>query len=266
MDAVDYELISKYYDVAYKNLPGLIDVPFYVDIAQRHGGPVLEVACGTGRILLEIARLGMTIEGVDYSEDMLSILEGKLHNETEELQQRVTLHRGDMRTFSLKKQFRLVIMPFRSLQHMYTVDDQIQALERMRQHLNPSDGLLVFNVFYPNFTMLEKDMHREILEIEWQDPNNAKRKVKRFFTREKVDKLNQYFEGFFTFKTYENTELIMEEKAPIKMGFFTYPQMQLLFTHCGLEIVEEFGSFMKEPIDVLKEMIFLVRRKAQERR
>ena len=49
-------------------------MPFYVDLARKSGGPVLEIACGTGRVLLPIAREGIEIEGVDNSESMLRIV------------------------------------------------------------------------------------------------------------------------------------------------------------------------------------------------
>jgi len=257
MDSQDYELVAKYYDGSYNLKPDLNDLPFYLEIAKQQGGPVLEIACGTGRVLVEIAKLGITIEGVDFSQKMLSILREKLHKESENVRQRVTLHIGDMRTFWLEKQFRLVTIPFRSLQHMYTIEDQVKALKRTKDHLQPKDGLLVFNVFYPDYTLLDK----EVMDSEWIDPSNPNRILRRYFIRYKVNKLYQYFEGAFIYKTYENSKIIKEEKTPIKMGYYTYPHMQLLFEHCGLEILKEYGSFSKDPIDICQEMIFILRRK-----
>ena len=59
-----YTVGAKYYDGAYQDNPNLHDVPFYLDLAQRYGGPILEIACGTGRVLLEVARKGIEIWGV----------------------------------------------------------------------------------------------------------------------------------------------------------------------------------------------------------
>src|SRR5437899_4283220 len=72
-----YAVLAKYYDGAYAAMTDLIDGPFYVDLAQRIGGPVLEIGCGTGRVLLPIARAGTTIHGVDSSLPMLGILDRK---------------------------------------------------------------------------------------------------------------------------------------------------------------------------------------------
>lgn len=74
--AVDYRQVSaKYYDDAYATKEDLQDLEFYVDMAKANGGPVLELACGTGRILLHIAREGISIHGVDNSLPMLNVLQ-----------------------------------------------------------------------------------------------------------------------------------------------------------------------------------------------
>ena len=54
--ADSYDILAPHYDAAYASKADLVDVPFYVDLSRQLGGPVLEIACGTGRVLLEIAR------------------------------------------------------------------------------------------------------------------------------------------------------------------------------------------------------------------
>ena len=73
-----YCLSAKYYDGAYSSMKDLVDAPFYVELAKQSGGPVLEVGCGTGRVLVPIAREGIEIHGVDNSGPMLEILKAKL--------------------------------------------------------------------------------------------------------------------------------------------------------------------------------------------
>ena len=113
-----YEILASHYDTGYCSKQDLVDVPFYLDLARKSGGPVLEIACGTGRVLLPIARQGIEIEGVDNSESMLRILRRNLAREPREVRERVTIHEGDMRDFRLEKKFQLVTI-FRPLQHMY---------------------------------------------------------------------------------------------------------------------------------------------------
>src|SRR4029077_2093045 len=84
--AIDYRQVSaKYYDDAYATKEDLPDLEFYVDMAKANGGPVLELACGTGRILLPIAREGISIHGVDNSLPMLNVLQDKLRQELKDV-------------------------------------------------------------------------------------------------------------------------------------------------------------------------------------
>src|SRR5580704_4203890 len=121
--AVDsYRVTAKYYDAAYSAKQDLVDLPFYLELARQSPGPILEIACGTGRVLIPIARRGIEIHGVDNSLPMLEILKGNLAGEPQDVRGRVTLHEGDMRDFRLGAQYPLVIIPFRPMQHMHRVE------------------------------------------------------------------------------------------------------------------------------------------------
>ncbi len=253
-----YSSAAKYYDGAYQNNPNLYDLPFYLDLAERYGGPVLEIACGTGRILLEIAREGTEIWGIDLSEAQLAVLNSKLQNEPERVRSLVKTFKADMRTVSLDRKFRLVIIPFRPMQHLYTIEDQINALNAARAHLLP-DGILAFDVFYPNYSMLLQPNDEEMADVQWWPTHDPAHVVRRFFRRTRVDLLRQYFEGEFIYRTFDGDRLTLEERSPLKVGYYTYPHLLLLFRHCGLEVVEQYGDFNRDPIDVCKEMIFLLK-------
>ena len=78
MEVKDYGDVAHYYDPAYAAKIDLQDVSFYVKQAKKYGGPVLEIACGTGRVLLEIAKLGLETTGVDFCEKFLEILQKRI--------------------------------------------------------------------------------------------------------------------------------------------------------------------------------------------
>ena len=142
--------------VIYDSVPLYVnrrDVQFYVDEARSAGGRVLEVGCGTGRILLPIARSGHTIEGLDSSPQMLARCEAKLRAESDPVRGRVTLQQGDARSFDLGRQFDLVIAPFRVVQHLTTIDAQLGFLSSVAKHLAPG-GRFTFDVFNPDFAKL----------------------------------------------------------------------------------------------------------------
>jgi len=259
--AVDsYSVTAKYYERAYAAKQDLVDLPFYLELAQQFAGPILEIACGTGRVLLPIARKGIRIHGVDNSRPMLEILTNTLAREPQDVRQRVTLHEGDMRDFRLDAQYPLVIIPFRPMQHMLTVPDQVSALTTAALHLSDT-GILAFDVFYPKFEMLTAKIGEEVAEMEWTPGSDQTTTVRRFFRKDSVDKINQIFHFTFIYRTSRAGELILEETEAFKLAYFTYPHLRALFLLAGLEPVAEYGSFAKAPLDNSSEqMIFLLRK------
>jgi SAM-dependent methyltransferase len=260
-----YRTTAKYYDAAYAATQDLVDAPFYVGLASKHGGPVLEIGCGTGRVLLPIAREGVEIHGVDNSPAMLDVLKTRIENEPPEVRRRVVLHQRDMREFRLSGKYPLVIMPFRPLQHMHSVEDQVRALTTAAFHLQDV-GIFAFDVFYPKFDLIAKGVGEEVLELEWPADSGGNKSggtkiVRRYIRKESVDKIRQMFQFTFIFRTYEGDKLVREETEPFALSYFTHPHLRALFRLARLEVVEEYGSFARAPLDNdAKEMIFLLRR------
>jgi SAM-dependent methyltransferase len=252
-----YLVAAKYYDGAYASMRGLVDAPFYVDLAKQNGGPVLEIGCGTGRVLLPTAREGIEIHGLDNSAPMLAVLKDKIDREEPAVRERITLHVGDMRDFRLGRKFQLVTIPFRPMQHMFTLADQIAALKSAAVHV-ADGGLLAFDVFYPKFDRLPLGIGEEQLEAEWSPTPGTV--IRRFYRKDAVDKINQSFSLTFIFRTFCNGDLVLEEKEGLKMSYYTYPQLRALFQLAGLDPIAEYGSFAKTPLDnTAEEMIFLLR-------
>jgi SAM-dependent methyltransferase len=253
-----YGVTAKHYDAAYATKQDLVDLPFYLDLAKESGGPVLEIACGTGRVLLPIAREGIQIDGVDNSLPMLRVLKSHIEKQPADIRRRITLHEGDMRHFRLRKKFPLVMIPFRPLQHMCTLQDQLNALTTAAIHLQKK-GILAFDVFYPKMELISTGIGQEMPELEWQAGSDSI--VRRYFRKDSVDKINQVFSFTFIFRTYQGDQLVREESEPFKLSYYTCPHLKALFRLAGLEPVAEYGSFAKTPLDnTAEQMIFLLKR------
>ena len=192
---------------------------------------------------------------------MLEILQQNLRKEQEHVHPRVSVHQGDMRSFRLNRKFPLVIIPFRPMQHMFTVEDQIAALESAAIHL-ADGGSLAFDVFYPKFDMFWANLGEEVPEMEWVPASDPSKLVRRFFRKDAIDKINQIFSFTFIFRTYQAGELVLEEAEPLRLCFYTYPHLRALFRLVGLEVVAEYGSFAKTPLDNTAEQMIFVLRKA----
>lgn len=169
----DYDFIADLYDhvKAYRERP---DVDFFVDEALKAGSPVLEIGCGTGRVLIPTARAGVEITGLDLSDHMLDRCRTNLSSESDEVRSRVTLIKGDMRSFDLGRQFRLITIPFRPFQHLTTVEDQLSCLATARAHLSDG-GRLILDLFNPKLeALVADDVGVEVDEgLEFQTPDGA---------------------------------------------------------------------------------------------
>ena len=111
-----YDEIASFYDPWSRSVTE--DVAFYVDEALASGGPVVELAVGTGRIAVPIAKAGIDVIGVDSSPGMLSV--ARAAAEDAGVSGRVDLRLGDLRDPPVTERVPLVICPFRSLLHMET--------------------------------------------------------------------------------------------------------------------------------------------------
>jgi len=129
------------------------DVDFFVSEALAARGPVLELGCGTGRVLLPCARAGAPIWGLDSSEAMLARCRQKLAAEPEEVRKHVVLRQGDMRDFRFDTEFRLVTIPFRPFQHLAAVEEQLACLASIHRALGDG-GRLILDVFNPSLEIL----------------------------------------------------------------------------------------------------------------
>ena len=252
-----YEAGARYYDAAYAE-KNLVDRDFYLDLAREFGGPILEMGCGTGRITLPVAREGIAVTGVDFSPSMLEVLRRKLDDEQESVRRAVQTVDGDFRTLELAVKFPLVMIPFRPMQHMYTIEDQLAALTSARRHLT-EQGVLAFDVFNPRLERVLGGVGEEFKEMEWPAEDGSGRTWHRYFIKDSVDTFNLSLTGRFTYRLYEGEQLLFEEVQPLKMSFYTYPHLKLLFAAAGLQSIREFGSFEGDPIGPdMPEMIFVL--------
>jgi len=124
------------------------DVPLYVELARQEGGRVLEVACGSGRVLVPLVRAGFDVVGLDVSPHMLALARQKLDSQPN-LAGQARLIEGDMRTFEVAdRQFDLATLAVKSFAYLTEAEDQLRCLRRVAAHLRPG-GLLAIDFLHP---------------------------------------------------------------------------------------------------------------------
>jgi ubiquinone/menaquinone biosynthesis C-methylase UbiE len=139
------EFYAQTYDYSVPDWPG--EIEFYQEMSARAkyaGGTVLEIACGTGRVAIRLARDGANVVGLDLSFKMIDVARQK-SSKLENVHWLV----GDMRSFQLEETFGLVIIPGHAFQNLNTPQDQVACLECIRRHLNPG-GTLILHLDHMN--------------------------------------------------------------------------------------------------------------------
>ena len=248
--------IADYYDESPVVKGRLQDVAFYRDAARDFGDPVLELGCGTGRITMALAEAGKRITGLDLSERMLERAVKKRAAMRVEARERVHLVQGDMTRFDLGEKFRLVIIPFRPLQHLLEVRQQMDCLECVRKHLAPG-GRLILDVFQTDAERMHDPVHmREMLVTEYRTPDGRQVRItERVAAFHRAEQRNDVEMIFFVKHPGGRQERLVFA-WPLRY-FFRY-EVEHLLARCGFKVAAEYGDFDRTPIqDDSPEMIFV---------
>lgn len=233
------------------------DLDFYLGFCRASPGRILELGCGTGRILIPAARDGCDIVGLDLSEHMVAKCREKLQAELNEVQERVTLLQGNMSDFDLGLSFALVIIPFRPFQHLISTEEQFGCLRCIHRHLQPG-GKLVFDVFQVDLRKINDPRRDEEVEDlqEMKLPDGRKlRRTNRIVALHRAEQYNDVEIIFYLTDTDGTTHRLVQA-FPFRY-FFRY-EVEHLLARCGFKIVDLFGDFNRSPlIDESPEMIFV---------
>ena len=227
---------AKLYDLMFPG--GGPAVEFYRDYAERHGGRVLELGCGTGQKLIPIASDGQSCVGLDFSSDMLSEAERKAN----ELGVAVDWMQGDMRAFDLGRTFDFVFITANSLLHLHEIEDLVSCFRSVRRHLAPG-ARFVFDVFSPSVRLLaEADGVRRTREsLSFVDPDRGDVSVD---VAEIYDAPAQVTRGTWYLSTTSEPDFVV---APLEIRSIFAQELPLLVSLGGLRLVERFGDWSGRP-------------------
>lgn len=229
------------------------DVDFYVAEARAARGPVLELGCGTGRILLPTARAGIPVTGVDRSAPMLRRLERHLAAEPREVRDRVRLVEADIVDADARGRFALVTLPFRPIAHVLRIDDQIRLLENARRHLAP-EGRLLLDFFHPDPRYLAAPMP-ESLQVERSE---GARRIRRYGSL--VPHRAEQVSDVLLRWEIEEQGRITERRISFPMRWYHRFELEHLLARAGFEVEDLYGDFRGGPFaDDSAEMVFRAR-------
>ena len=248
------------YDTVMSDWPG--ELRFYSRLAEEQVPPeekILEIASGTGRVSLHLAREGFWVHGLDSSPPMIAIAKEKSAG-----MKNVEWTEADMRSFDLGETFPLVIIPAHSFQNLTTIDDHLAALESIRGHLSPN-GILVIHIDHLSLEWLSDLVEKEggafSLSGSFIHPiTNQRIEIKHAWSYDpyaQTATLDTIWEA-----VDDNGEALESWKnGPLQFHCFFRFEMEHLLHRAGFELIGIFGDFEKGELrETSSEMIWVVRK------
>jgi len=203
---------------------------FYRNLARRTGQPVLELACGTGRLTIPLALDGFEVVALDISPKMLAAARAKAESEDVEIK----FIQGDMRAFDLGQRFALVIVSCNSLGHLMTNDELKGSLCCIHRHL-AAGGILAFDVINPQVTKLSA-AHVECVQA------SSEITVEEVATYDPVQQVRHA--RWRVLQPGRSSRKL----APLSLRQFFPQEVPLLLELAGLELIARYGDFDCSPL------------------
>lgn len=228
---MDYDPLAELYDLQYEGYRD--DLPFYTRLAHDYGGPVLELGAGTGRVAAALARSGFDVVALEPAAQM--VLRGRARVTREGLAERVTYVQGDMRSFELGRRFPLVIAPFNTLMHAYTLKDQDDTLRAVRAHLAPG-GRFAFDLYTPRFGPL--GVLR--LEAEWAHVGGD---AGELFLLQEHDPDAQLLTSHYLLDRTDASGTLTRRRFRLTQRYFTRFELERALLQAGFSGRQFYGDF-----------------------
>ncbi|MBN1352480.1 class I SAM-dependent methyltransferase [candidate division KSB1 bacterium] len=251
-----YTDYAEYYD---QDHGGDSDIAFYLDYAKKCGSPILELACGTGRVLLPLANAGFEVHGIDLSENMLNVCRLKMKQQN--LFDKIHLYRANMSNFEMeRKDFTLVYIAVRSFMHIFNQKDQLACLAQVYRHLRPG-GYFIVNVYAPNLRKLLQEPDAAFVVTSEYELDNGNHIIRsdRFVRNDPLLQI-QYSER--KFEEYDRTgRLVRQRVVPLDTRYTFRYELQLLLEKVGFHVIDIFRDYAKHPFDSTGEIIMVAVKK-----
>jgi SAM-dependent methyltransferase len=249
-----YGTVARFYDA--EHLDKTDDLQLFCQLAGDYGGPILDVGCGTGRVMFHLAQEGHDVHGIDNERAMLDYARQKAQAMSH-LNDRLTFHYGDVLRYDLEARFKLVLLPYNALMHFHEQDVQLALLHRLREWID-DDGLLVLDLPNAGETFATEDSDSVILERTFIEPETGHLVMQQSVSQ--LDRVTQMLQVTWIYDEITGDGTVRRTYAPHRLRYFFYPELRLLLLHTGFEVQAVYGDTDRNPFeDGCERMIVLAR-------
>jgi SAM-dependent methyltransferase len=231
----------------------LADVDVHLGFARRFGGPVLELACGSGRLLAPLAQAGFEITGIDSSPAMLDRAQQRLARAGTA----ATLVEQRLESLSLEGHFRTIIVGLDSFGLLIKREDQLRALRATKQHAT-HDGRLILDLANGNLRGSAEPSEELIHDLTLPSPETG-RPITKFVLR-RAKPAEQLDELMFFYDEQDERGYLRRTMVELKLRWFTRFELELLLQSAGWQVDEVFGNYDLEPFGSSSDRLLVVAR------
>jgi SAM-dependent methyltransferase len=251
MEADPRAQAAQFYDLS-PDTPA--DIPFYKGLIPSRDARVLELGCGTGRVLLPLAEGCGYMHGLDHSAAMVAVCRTKLRA-ARIADARAEAEVKDITNFALNQRFDLIIAPYRVLQNLETDAGVAGLFKCIRQHLMPG-GSCILNVFRPKAD--PKTLRREWCTARetliWKVATVGGH-VTCHDRRPQMDPVRMVLYPELIYRRYQGETLTEETTLKIAMRCYYPEEFVQLIVDQGFRVLRQWGGYNGESYGQGSELI-----------
>ncbi|GAC1402962.1 MAG: class I SAM-dependent methyltransferase [Ktedonobacteraceae bacterium] len=230
-----YDVIAPFYDVEHTHFNE--DLDMYQNFAEASGGTLLELACGSGRVLIPLAQAGYDVVGVDTSALMLAL--AQQHIQEANVATRCELVQQDMTTLRLGRKFRMAFIALGSFAHIITRKEQQQALATIRTHLS-TGGLFMIDISNADARYME-DLGGQVLhQGTWKRHDGT---VLTHFVSPASSSERHLLELTHFYDQHSQGGTVQRTAVTTHLYLFERSEMELLLEQAGFAVKDVYGDY-----------------------
>ena len=237
----DYDLIAPFYDIEHVHFDE--DLNLYANFAELCGGPLLELACGSGRLLVPLAREGYELTGVDSSASMLKLAHEAL--EQAGVAARCTLVQENMGKLRLGQKFRLAFIALGSFGHVCTRQEQRQTLATVRDHLT-TGGRFILDISNADVRYMEHLSGQILHQGTWQREDGN---LLSHFVSPASSLSKHLLELTHFYEEHRQGEAVRRTVITTHLYLFERNEVELLLEEAGFGITDVYGDYELGPFE-----------------
>jgi SAM-dependent methyltransferase len=246
----DYDQIAPFYDIEHAHFDE--DVNLYINYAEMCSGPLLELACGSGRLLVPLASEGYELTGVDSSRSMLDLAQQAL--EEAGVAEQCTLVQENMCTMRLGQEFCLAFLALGSFAHVYTRQEQRQTLATVHNHLT-AGSRFILDISNADVRYMEQLSGQVLHQGTWKREDGT---LLSHFVSPASSRSKHLLELTHFYDEHGQGEAVHRTVTTTHLYLFEKNEVELLLEEAGFKIIDVFGDYEMSPFELESpRMIFI---------